>query len=48
MNIMGVRTTRIFCRPTCSARPKVENLVWFSDKPSAIAAGYRACKRCKP
>ncbi|MCA0406117.1 MAG: Ada metal-binding domain-containing protein [Proteobacteria bacterium] len=45
---VGVKTTRIYCRPTCGARPKVENLIWFSDKPSTESGGFRACKRCKP
>lgn len=45
---VAVRTTRIYCRPSCPARPKVENLIWFSDKLSAEVAGYRACKRCRP
>jgi methylphosphotriester-DNA--protein-cysteine methyltransferase len=45
---VGVKTTRIYCRPSCSARPKVENLTWFSDKLSADEAGFRACLRCKP
>jgi methylphosphotriester-DNA--protein-cysteine methyltransferase len=45
---VGVKTTRIFCRPSCAARPKVANLIWFSDKPTAESAGFRACLRCKP
>ncbi len=47
--IVGVKTTGIFCRPTCSARkPKKENVEFFIDQNQAIAAGYRACKVCKP
>ena len=45
----GVRTTQIFCRPSCpSRRPSRANVEFFSDLVSAFAAGYRACKRCNP
>lgn len=45
----GVKTTGIFCRPTCPARkPKPENVEFFADVRGALFAGYRACKRCKP
>jgi AraC family transcriptional regulator, regulatory protein of adaptative response / methylated-DNA-[protein]-cysteine methyltransferase len=46
--VFGVRTTRIYCVPRCSARPKPENIVPFPNAEVARAAGYRACKRCKP
>ena len=47
--IYGVRTTRIYCRPNCKARlARRANVVYFDDADSAAAAGYRACKRCKP
>lgn len=46
---MGVKTTGIFCRPTCTARkPLRENVEFFRDARSAITSGYRACKICKP
>ncbi len=46
---VGVRTTGIFCRSTCSARkPKRENVSFFEKTSDALAAGFRACKRCKP
>ncbi|MEW5742552.1 MAG: trifunctional transcriptional activator/DNA repair protein Ada/methylated-DNA--[protein]-cysteine S-methyltransferase [Myxococcota bacterium] len=46
---VGVRTTGIFCRLTCSAKkPKRENCEFFPDVRSAIVAGYRACLRCRP
>lgn len=46
---IGVRTTGIFCRPNCPARkPLPKNVEYFADVKSALAAGYRACKRCKP
>ncbi len=45
----AIRTTGIFCRPSCSARkPKPENVEYFPDAKSAIASGYRACKVCHP
>ncbi|MEP0272090.1 bifunctional transcriptional activator/DNA repair enzyme AdaA [Ekhidna sp.] len=47
--IVGVRTTGIFCRPTCSARkPKYENVEFFPSTKDALANGYRACKICRP
>lgn len=46
----GVRSTRIFCFPTCShgRRVKDENFVYFHDEAEARAAGYRPCKDCRP
>jgi AraC family transcriptional regulator of adaptative response/methylated-DNA-[protein]-cysteine methyltransferase len=45
----GVRTTQIFCRPSCpSRRPSRSNVEFFTDLISAFAAGYRPCKRCNP
>ena len=47
--IVGVKTTGIFCRPTCSARkPKFENVEFFSSTKEALTNGYRACKVCRP
>ncbi len=47
--VMGVRTTGIFCRPTCPARkPLRENVEFFPRAGDALAAGYRPCHRCKP
>lgn len=46
---MGVTTTGIFCRPTCTARkPKPENVEFFENTKDAILKGYRPCKVCKP
>ncbi len=46
---MGVKTTGIFCRPSCTARkPKFENVEFFPDAKSAMLSGYRPCKVCKP
>jgi AraC family transcriptional regulator of adaptative response/methylated-DNA-[protein]-cysteine methyltransferase len=45
----GVRTTGVFCRPSCSSRrPRRQNVEFFADLVSAFAAGYRPCKRCNP
>ena len=45
----GVKTTGIYCRPSCPARrPKRENVEFFPDGAAARAAGYRACLRCEP
>jgi len=45
----GVKTTGIYCRPSCPARrPKRENVEFFADAAAARAAGYRACLRCEP
>lgn len=46
---VGVRTTGIFCISTCRARkPKRENVEFYSDAESALAAGFRPCKICRP
>jgi AraC family transcriptional regulator, regulatory protein of adaptative response / methylated-DNA-[protein]-cysteine methyltransferase len=44
----AVRTTKIYCRPSCSARPKPENVTTFATRAAAERAGYRACRRCRP
>lgn len=47
--IVGVKTTGIFCRPTCSARkPKPQNVEFFDSTKDAILKGYRPCKVCRP
>ncbi|WP_421763343.1 bifunctional transcriptional activator/DNA repair enzyme AdaA [Ekhidna sp.] len=47
--IVGVKTTGIFCRPTCTARkPKPENVEFFLNTKDALANGYRACRICRP
>src|SRR3954452_21638503 len=46
---IGVRTTGIFCRPTCSAKkPARENVDFFSTPSEALHGGYRPCLRCHP
>ncbi|GAB2462570.1 AlkA N-terminal domain-containing protein [Xylanimonas ulmi] len=45
----AVRTTRVYCRPSCPARtPKPENVTFYLTPAAAHEAGYRACKRCLP
>lgn len=45
----GVRTTGVFCRPSCGARlPRRENVAFFASSDAALAAGFRPCKRCHP
>ena len=47
--IIAVKTTEIYCRPGCPARPpKRENVEFFDTIAEAKGAGYRACLRCKP
>jgi AraC family transcriptional regulator of adaptative response/methylated-DNA-[protein]-cysteine methyltransferase len=47
--VFAVRTTGVFCRPQCAARrPRRENVEFFGTVADARAAGYRACKRCRP
>ena len=46
---VAVRTTAIFCRPTCPARkPHPKNVEYFPTARAALSAGYRPCKRCRP
>ncbi|MFD7509262.1 AlkA N-terminal domain-containing protein [Streptomyces sp. NPDC059853] len=45
----GVRTTGIYCRPSCPAvTPKRANVTFHPSAAAAQAAGYRACRRCRP
>ena len=45
----AVRTTGVFCRPSCASRPaKRENVSFFETVEAAERAGFRACKRCRP
>ena len=47
--VFGVKTTGIFCRPSCSARkPKRENVAFYDGCKEAEVEGFRACLRCKP
>jgi AraC family transcriptional regulator of adaptative response/methylated-DNA-[protein]-cysteine methyltransferase len=47
--VTGVKTTGIFCRPSCRARkPKPENVLFFDNAKLALQHGFRPCKICKP
>lgn len=46
---VGVKTTGVFCRPTCPARkPKFEHCEFFETAQQALLASFRPCKRCRP
>jgi AraC family transcriptional regulator of adaptative response/methylated-DNA-[protein]-cysteine methyltransferase len=46
---IGVRTTRIYCRPVCPVRPaKAGNVSFYPSASAAEAAGFRPCLRCRP
>ena len=45
----SVKTTGVYCRPSCAARPaRPENVAFHASAADAEAAGFRPCKRCKP
>ncbi|MGE5675577.1 MAG: Ada metal-binding domain-containing protein, partial [Mycobacterium leprae] len=45
----AVKTTGIFCRPSCKSRvPNRGNVIVFHSAHAAVEAGFRACKRCRP
>ncbi|CAN5841467.1 bifunctional DNA-binding transcriptional regulator/O6-methylguanine-DNA methyltransferase Ada [soil metagenome] len=45
----SVRTTGVFCRPTCGSRlPRRENVAFHASAADAVAAGFRLCRRCNP
>ena len=47
--ITAVRSTGIYCRPSCPARtPKAENVTFYPTSAAAHEVGFRACKRCLP
>lgn len=46
---LGVRTTGIFCKPSCPARkPDPKNVDYYASAKEALFAGFRPCKRCRP
>jgi AraC family transcriptional regulator of adaptative response/methylated-DNA-[protein]-cysteine methyltransferase len=46
---LGVRTTGVFCKPSCQARkPLAKNVLFFASVREALFAGFRPCKRCRP
>ncbi len=47
--VVAVRTTGVYCRPSCpSRRPKRENVIFYPDPEAAEKGGFRPCLRCKP
>jgi AraC family transcriptional regulator of adaptative response/methylated-DNA-[protein]-cysteine methyltransferase len=47
--VYAVRTTRVYCRPSCpSRRPRPDNVAFFRRGAEAEEHGYRACRRCRP
>jgi AraC family transcriptional regulator of adaptative response/methylated-DNA-[protein]-cysteine methyltransferase len=47
--VVAVKTTGIYCRPSCPSRiPKAENVTFYTMPAAAEAHGFRACKRCHP
>ncbi|HKQ56467.1 MAG TPA: Ada metal-binding domain-containing protein, partial [Candidatus Eisenbacteria bacterium] len=47
--VTAVRTTGIYCRPTCTCRkPLRRNVRFFRSADAAARAGFRPCKRCRP
>ena len=47
--VYGVKTTGIYCRPSCISRtPKQKNVEFYRLGTEAEVAGYRPCKRCRP
>jgi AraC family transcriptional regulator, regulatory protein of adaptative response / methylated-DNA-[protein]-cysteine methyltransferase len=47
--VYSVRTTGVYCRPSCAARPaRPENVAFHASREDAERAGFRPCKRCKP
>lgn len=45
--LVAVKTTGIFCRPICPARPKRGNVRFIERRETCLEAGFRPCKRCK-
>src|SRR2546426_844385 len=47
--VLAVRSTGIYCRPSCPARhPNLDQVLFFSQPDEAESSGFRACKRCHP
>ena len=47
--VAAVRTTGVFCRPSCPARrPRPENVVFYGNVDLALGDGFRPCRRCRP
>ncbi|WP_305793729.1 Ada metal-binding domain-containing protein, partial [Roseomonas sp. TAS13] len=47
--LYSVRTTGVYCHPSCAARPaRPENVRFHATRAEAEAAGFRPCRRCRP
>ncbi|KAI9763314.1 MAG: hypothetical protein M1835_007869 [Candelina submexicana] len=47
--LYGVKSTKIYCRPTCSARlARRANVIFYDSQAQALRDGFKPCKRCKP
>jgi AraC family transcriptional regulator, regulatory protein of adaptative response / methylated-DNA-[protein]-cysteine methyltransferase len=47
--VFGVRSTGIYCKPSCPSRhPRIDQVVFFKGADEAELSGYRGCKRCRP
>ncbi len=47
--VYAVRTTGVYCRPSCgSRRPRRDNVLFFPEPAAAEAGGFRPCRRCRP
>src|SRR6266702_3099707 len=47
--VYAVRSTRVYCRPSCPSRkPRRERIAYFARPAEAERAGFRACRRCHP
>jgi AraC family transcriptional regulator, regulatory protein of adaptative response / methylated-DNA-[protein]-cysteine methyltransferase len=46
--VIGVRTTGVYCRPSCAGAPRRENVFFVRDAEAARAHGLRPCLRCAP
>jgi AraC family transcriptional regulator, regulatory protein of adaptative response / DNA-3-methyladenine glycosylase II len=46
--VVAVRTTGVYCRPSCAGRPLPRNRAFLPSPAAARREGFRACKRCKP
>src|SRR3954471_6038617 len=47
--VYSVKTTGVYCRPSCAARPaRPENVAFHATSADAERAGFRPCKRCRP
>lgn len=46
--VYAVRTTGVYCRPSCAGRPLRKNVEFHATPADAERPGFRPCKRCRP